>query len=427
MIILLISAVSLSATLAGAKVAVRSAPSPVSAAQFAIMPAPLAASALAISPLAASKFTLTPSIAASVPARQTAFQATAALFSAPASLARVEPADIRNVSSSLFDGQKPGEGAVEAGADAPLIGNERGSVFGRKTGEGLFHSVWARFSNRRNIASRKVFGVGGPLTMHRSLARELVEENRLFSIPLFSGMQTPVFDAVEYLAEIKDAASIARIKALFEARSHPASRDRADASGPGYTVRFSWGPLDYLPGRLQGTAAKALLTLMPLADAKRFTTDVLSRAAKRETRISRDAIDVFAGFAIRHSMSELAPLMLAISWDMKARFELAWSRFYENSGISYEDLYGYEDMALAAYRLGVEPQKSEALRLLVDEYNHPDSDLDTSHHRSHDNISDIVLDIVNQDFASAPQERAGIIARLEPVRFEFDSRHYRPQ
>ncbi len=128
---------------------------------------------------------------------------------------------------------------------------------------------------------RYLFGSGPKKRMNRRLARELVDRGSWDMIPLTSGMQSPTFDAIEYLVKHEDHESVPRLKALFELYSKKDPGLLAESSVIGGIQTF-YGPSFYMPGRLQFSAAIGVLNLLPPAEAKVFIKGALTRCKQGE-------------------------------------------------------------------------------------------------------------------------------------------------
>lgn len=129
---------------------------------------------------------------------------------------------------------------------------------------------------------RLVFNAGPERLMYRSLARRLVREQSLSVIPLTSGTQAPIFDAVTYLEKIGDRESIYLLEDLFKAC-------RQDLSVMG------------LEKNLEPFVASALLELYWHSDAERFVAHNLT---EKNVEILQDTtVRMLFAFAIRTRLS----------------------------------------------------------------------------------------------------------------------------
>lgn len=273
------------------------------------------------------------------------------------------------------------------------------------TRESPFYAWRARFHNWM------VKGMMGPqLMMHTELARKLVEENRLWQRVRYSGMQTPLLDAVEYLAKIRDTDSIDRLRRLFDRRVYGESRSGpVTYTTPSMTVTAY--PDDSLASVLQSETAEALLDLLPSKEAGAFAAETLGQAG--HSGLSHWAARRLLRFALAREMRESAPALL--------RQALATKQGYRPS---YERLYLHEDLAYAAYLLSTDPAaKQQALQLLVEEYNHPDAD--DSWRRPHSGIADILCQILAYDLAGDEAAKSGLLKQLDPERVKRDMESYR--
>lgn len=157
--------------------------------------------------------------------------------------------------------------------------------------------LWVAPLNWLGDQMRGAIGVGPYWRMHLYLARQLVNEKSWGMIPLVSGMQSPIFQAIEYLVRKNDIASIPRLERLLEAYLIPQS-DLYECSWEGMRVQYVFGPQDYMPKDLQRATVKALLELHPsYPDRQEF----LERMFAPETfrRLHDGSIRELLAFAIR--------------------------------------------------------------------------------------------------------------------------------
>jgi hypothetical protein len=117
------------------------------------------------------------------------------------------------------------------------------------------------------------------LRMYRSFACRLVDKKDWYMIKLYSGMQTPLLDAIEYLAAIKDRSSIPRLKDLLtHYLKKPDDGKSRTASWGGGEVSCLYGPMDYVPEYIQTASIRALLSLLEKAEARKFAQELLAQA-----------------------------------------------------------------------------------------------------------------------------------------------------
>lgn len=260
---------------------------------------------------------------------------------------------------------------------------------------------------------------GARWRMNKGFARKLVDEGRFFMIPLNSGMQTPVIDAVEYLADTKDTDSIPRVRKLFDKFTFGADTESFDGG---------WGPMDYMPPLIQAVAAEALLKLLPLPQAKEFAITALTKIGARH--LGRDTVTNLLGFLKAQRMRETAPVLLDQAEKERAVFDRKLADYQGGSsrGLTYAGLYKYEDMAYAAYQLAADARLKEmALQMLIAEYNHADANINYDHPtgRPHDHIDIIVSQIVDHDLADDPVNLSRVKALLDQRRLGKDMDSYR--
>ena len=126
---------------------------------------------------------------------------------------------------------------------------------------------------------------------------------------------------------------------------------------------------------------------------------------------------------MKNEMSDLAPLFLDLGKSLKAAFENQVENFGARNRLSYDNLYGYENLVYGAFRLSESLEKEEALRILIDEYNHPDADFVGSS-RPHDHINLILCELVSDERILTEQERERVMSQLNLDRFEKDRKYY---
>lgn len=141
----------------------------------------------------------------------------------------------------------------------------------------IFDEVIGRFLNSRRFNNPFCWV---RLHMYLSFAKRLVDEKRWYMIKLYSGMQTPLLDAIEYLESIRDASSIPRLRNLLEQylKRRPVSeRSRTSDWGDGEMTCF-YGPMDYMPEYVQTATIRALLTLLAKEEAVKLAQELLAQA-----------------------------------------------------------------------------------------------------------------------------------------------------
>lgn len=117
------------------------------------------------------------------------------------------------------------------------------------------------------------------LRMYRSLARNLVDKKDWYMIKLYSGMQTPLLDAIEYLVMIEDRSSVPRLKELLaHYLKKPDGGEARTSSWGGGEVSCLYGPMDYMPERVQTAAIRALLALVGKEEAAKLAQELLAQA-----------------------------------------------------------------------------------------------------------------------------------------------------
>lgn len=293
--------------------------------------------------------------------------------------------------------------------------------------EASLRPLYCYLMNKRADAIRRTVCVGPARKMYKSLARRLVDDGRIYMIPLFSGMQTPIFDAVEYLAEIGDCESIPRLKTLFGNYTvGPKDGDCGRTfNWQGFSVTTFYGPRDYLPPALQQFTANALLKLMSKNEAKEFVRQTLANAPVN--CLSSETIVSLIRFAIEHDMSDLAGQLLKLGKNLKRIAEYEYDSWKNGRANSYSTstLYAYEELIYGAYVLSADKSaKEEALQILVAEYNYQDACPQIFHNRPHHRIDFLLLEIVYRHLTKHPAEQERVIYQLNPERYEKDLEHY---
>src|SRR3989344_1103281 len=294
--------------------------------------------------------------------------------------------------------------------------------------EFVLWSVYCLLMNKRSDIMRSTLGVGPSRKMYRNLARRLVDECRIYCISLFSGMQEPIFDAVKYLADIRDYESIPRLKQLFENyTTGPKDRNRT-FQWQGFSITSISGPMDRLHAALQWQTTITLLTLLPNGEAIEFVRGVFRDVPLRYLGI--DTIIRLVDFSIKTSLNDLADFFLDQGKKMKARFDRESDDWNSNRMsdhtrcFSYNDLYNYEELVYGAYMLvSKQSVKEEALQILIGEYNHPDTGW-TFSKRTHCGISHLLLKLIVRDLSGNPEEQNRIISALNPERYKQDLESY---
>lgn len=108
---------------------------------------------------------------------------------------------------------------------------------------------------------RRKIGLLVQVKMYPKLARKLVEQGDWYMIPLSSGMQTPIIDAILYLCEQKDTESVPMLKKLVKRYSPDNKKDKQTFSFGGGTVTILDGPIYYIPEQIHKEASRALKIL----------------------------------------------------------------------------------------------------------------------------------------------------------------------
>lgn len=140
----------------------------------------------------------------------------------------------------------------------------------------ILSEITARISNFRRHRFPLCWGVR--LRMYRSLAYKHIEDGKWGMIRLYSGMQTPLIDAVEYLVAINDTLSIPRLrKLLTKYLVTPTNKGKIYDYGDGQVCHL-FGPMDYMPERIQTAIIYALLELYTKDEATVFAKELLAEA-----------------------------------------------------------------------------------------------------------------------------------------------------
>lgn len=108
---------------------------------------------------------------------------------------------------------------------------------------------------------RRKIGLLTQIKMYPKLARELVKQGDWYMIPLSSGMQTPIIDAILYLCERKDTESVPILEKLVKRYSPDNKKDKQTFSFGGGTVTILDGPVYYIPEQIHKEANRALKVL----------------------------------------------------------------------------------------------------------------------------------------------------------------------
>jgi len=288
----------------------------------------------------------------------------------------------------------------------------------------LFVPLFA-FLNWLGDVVRRMLGVGPSWIMYKKLARKLVDEGHWFFVPLTSGMQMPVIDAVFYLKEISDTDSIPRLKLLFgRYAGAQAVLDRYHWQEG--VVTSTYGPGDHMPKDVQFYTANALLSLLPPDEAKEFVISSLS-SPKMEL-LGHNTIRMFVYFLIDTGDMSMSSLLLDTGKFLKNMFEDEWYDIQRGTGGSYDHLYGYEDCVYGAWKLATNDNKEEPLLMLVDEYNRQESDAvkipGMRIRRTHCHIEVLLYRMIYEDLASEEMEQKRVISLLDPKQFEHDTQFF---
>lgn len=288
-----------------------------------------------------------------------------------------------------------------------------------------FRKFWCNLFNKKANKTRKILHAGPELKMYKEFARKLVDDKEWFLIPLYSGMQNPLSDAIDYLASISDYDSIPRLRILLEKYMSGASEKKQEHQWGGYRVTVSYGPRDYISQSIQNHIVQALLQLLPINDAKEFVKEVFSRFDVRS--MAHQTIETLTNFAIKNEMHEAFPLLQKHGITLKNFFDTQWRIFISRreGGVSYDHLYAYETLINGAYQLTKDSaEKEETLKILIEEYNNPDADRGNGiDQRPHDFIDFIICRIIDSDITH--HEKALITSRLNQTRLQKDMESYK--
>lgn len=262
---------------------------------------------------------------------------------------------------------------------------------------------------------RRMRGAGPRWEMYKRLARDLVDKGDWFWIPLDSGTQIPLIDALLYLAEISDRKSIPRLKKLVKRYTAPSpnskNEDEWRACRGGGFVKALYGPADEIPKEVQRRAIESLLRLLSLPEAKKYTEELFDEIDIES--LDWRTIKTLTGFIEKNKMAEFSSRVLKLGKTMKFIFD--------GCSKSFNSLYGYEELVFCAFNISEEnAEKKEAWWILIEEYNHPDGY--DKYKRSHDRIDLILCEIVDR-------ERREGQSRTEPLldqrRLAKDMPYYR--
>jgi len=263
----------------------------------------------------------------------------------------------------------------------------------------------------------------GAWLMNKKLAHALVDEGECFSVPLWSGMQTPLLTAVIYLEETFDRESIPRLRKLLAMYMPHLTAEKSDEP----TIAIPWCLSSEEGKCVQAATVECLLNLLPLKESMQLAQQILRPEAA--LHLSGRTITVIKKYALKHEIQLLYRSLFNLGMEIKKQFDRRATAFKagQSMGIAYEKLYGYEDLVYTAYQLARNTKdKEESLNALVAEYNHPDG---LSKHlmssRSHDVIDMIICEIVEVGLANQPEDRKSLIVRLSPDIFEHDLERYR--
>ncbi len=160
--------------------------------------------------------------------------------------------------------------------------------------------LWVGPINFLGDIIRRTLGVGPEWKMHLRLARRLVDKQLWFMIPLTSGTQSPIFDAIEYLVVKRDRDSLPRLEALFQKYCgirNAIHRERLEIG----TVTYCYGPQYYVPLDVQYAAARALLKLYLPSDASQFLMRVLNH--EKLWSLGDRTLSLLLSHAIRYKLN----------------------------------------------------------------------------------------------------------------------------
>ncbi len=139
----------------------------------------------------------------------------------------------------------------------------------------IFDEVMARILNARRFNNPFCWV---RLRMCLSFANRLVDEKDWYMIKLYSGMQTPLLDAIEYLAKVGDYSSVPRLETLLRHYLKKSEEGGRTSDWGGGEVTCFYGPMDYMPQYVQTAAIRALFALMAKADAENLAKELLAQA-----------------------------------------------------------------------------------------------------------------------------------------------------
>lgn len=285
---------------------------------------------------------------------------------------------------------------------------------------------WNAFSNWIGHHVRDISGIGPRMRMYRALSRSIVDTGERYAIPLSNGMQIPLLDAIDYLADIGDYDSIPRLKKLFGKYAQGLGETNKSYKWQDYAVTIIYGPDDYLPGIIQTHTAKALILLLHPTETKEFITETFTHAHAQS--LSNTTIQTFVDFVYKNEIREkISSLFLKTGKLLKVRFQREYENFQKGRRkyLSYDDLYSSEMLLYGAYQLSDNQEKEEALQLLIDEYNHStdsnSGNLDTTE-KPRSAIRDIICEIVHRIPSGNEEDRQNIISKLDQKTFEEDMR-----
>ncbi|MBI3929126.1 MAG: hypothetical protein HY319_26515 [Armatimonadetes bacterium] len=248
---------------------------------------------------------------------------------------------------------------------------------------------------------RSALGVGPRWHMSTRLARKLVADQSLFYLPLTSGMQAPLFDAVRYLGRTHDRESIPQLRNLYRAVARPEPGSRTYSWEGATVTSFS----DDSGGPLQQATAQALLEILSRREKREFVAEQLRSGATL-----KGGTWGLVGEAIRQGMSELAPTLLTQAREARALYNSQLEDFQQgrSSCLSYRTLGNFWWLAAGAWCLAAtHEQKAEALGEMVGQYNHL-----VKSDPNHGGHGDRLMLLLEKEFPE--EDRARVLDRLHP-------------
>lgn len=186
-------------------------------------------------------------------------------------------------------------------------------------------AIWVTPINFLGDCIRRLIGAGPKWKMHLSLARKLVERGSWFAIPLTSGTQSPIFDAMSYIVKVNDRASIPRLERLFEKYCQSSKKIRGTHLDVG-EITYCFGPQDYMPLDVQFAAAKSLIGLYSHQEAEKF----ISAAFDKEIlgKLCSNTIRELLSYSIRVRLN-IDPRRLQNAFDRATPWRIYGDLFFD--------------------------------------------------------------------------------------------------